>query len=109
MSTKITKNTVNGQLNFELDHFKGQYYPDKPQSKYYTNSTTGLTFKLCERKEYTQLRPKYYLMQRNGDTWFYLTSLYPKGNDKNTSYTVEIKRKYFTLKLDTDKGSFEVI
>lgn len=104
--TKVINNTVNGELNFTLNQFKGDYHQDKPQSKYYTNATNGLTFKLCERKEYTQLRPQYYLMQRNGESWFYLTSLYPKGNEQ---YTIEIKRKYFTLKLDTDKGSFSVV
>lgn len=105
MSTKITKNTVTGELNFQLADIIGEYTPDKPESPYYTNSENGLTFKLCERKEPTPLKPQYYLMQRNANGWMYLTSLYPKTN----GYTIEIKRKYYTVILQPDKGGFRVI
>jgi len=102
---KVTNNTVTGALNFSLADITGQYTPDKSDSPYYTNASSGLTFKLCERKEPTALKPQYYLMQRNATSWMYLTSLYPKKD----GYTIEIKRKYFTLFLQPDKGGFRVI
>jgi len=101
--TKINTYRNKSELNFKLSDFTGCYSNEITESpKYFTNPETGLTFKLCERKEPTPLRPKYYLMQRvNGNVWNYLTSFYPKID----CYIAEIQRNYFIVNF-TDKGGF---
>lgn len=101
--TKLNTYHNKSELNFKLSDFTGCYSSEIAESpKYFTNLQTGLTFKLCERKEPTLLRPKYYLMQRvDGNRWNYLTSFYPK----TYGYIAEIQRKYFVVKF-TDKGGF---
>jgi|688.fasta_scaffold732745_2 hypothetical protein len=103
---KIQTTLTHREINFSLSEFHGNYTADKPDSQYYTNTSTKLTFKLCIRKEPTPLRPQYYLMQRLASgSWVYLTSLYPRSNG---TYVVEIQRNYFKVILATDKGGFSV-
>jgi hypothetical protein len=103
---KIQSPLTHKEINFPLSEFHGNYTADKPHSQYYTNPQTNLTFKLCERKEPTPLRPQYYLMQRlTSGAWVYLTSLYPRSNG---TYVVEIQKQYFKVLLSTDKGGFRV-
>ena len=104
--TKIKRALTHKEINFPLKQIIGRYVPDTPNSQYYKNEANDLTFKLCERKEPTPLRPQYYLMQRlTSGAWVYLTSLYPRSNG---TYVVEIQKQYFKVLLSTDKGGFQV-
>lgn len=104
--TKIQNTLTHKEINFSLSEFCGNYTADKSGSQYYTNPQTKLTFKLCERKEPTPLKPQYYLMQRlTSGAWVYLTSLYPRSNG---AYAVEIQKQYFKVFISTDKGGLRV-
>lgn len=66
-------------------------------SNYFQNQSNNLLIKVCTRLQETQLKPKFYLMNRTPDGKFvFLSSLYPTGILTNT-YKVEIQRKYFTV------------
>jgi hypothetical protein len=104
--TKVKPKTNRGRINFPLFQFSGHYVPDAPNSLYFKNTVHGVTFKLCERKEPTPLRPQYYLMQRqDSNAWVYLTSLYPNKN----GFTAEIEGHYFKVSMLPDKGGFTVL
>lgn len=105
--TKIKRALTHKEINFPLKQIIGRYVPDTPGSQYYKNEANDLTFKLCERKEPTPLRPQYYLMQRlKGGAWVYLTSLYPR---EQGYFIIEIQRNYYKVNLATDKGGFTVL
>lgn len=104
--TKVKPNQSRKEINFPLSEFSGQYVPDAPNSLYFKNTVHAHTFKLCERKVPTPLRPQYYLMQRqDSNTWVYLTSLYPT----KSGYSAEIKGQYFKVSMLPDKGGLTVV
>jgi hypothetical protein len=105
--SKIQHTHTHKEINFPLPEFLGNYSRTGQTSNYFQNDANGLTFKLCERKEPTPLRPQFYLMQRISEDskWIYLTSLYPKAQGY---YLAELQRRYFKITISTDKGSFTV-
>jgi hypothetical protein len=81
------------------DLFTGRYTTEGTSGAYFKNSN-GLLIKVCERKDYTPLRPRLYLMSRANDGKFkYLTSLYPIAPE---TYRAEISRLYFSVVLNSE-------
>lgn len=79
-------------------HFTGQYLLTGTAGNYFQNSS-GLLLKVCERKSPSPLKPLFYLMHRDEAGRFtFLTSLYPDGSG---TFTAEISRQYFTVRMDT--------
>lgn len=95
------------KLSFDVDRFAGTYNVEGESGNYFLNQDSGLLVKLCERKEFTPLRPQWYLMHRTGEHFKYLTSLYPHpGTDQ--VFTAEILRSYFTVQISADRSAVTV-
>lgn len=89
-----------GKLTFTpADLFTGHYTTEGTSGAYFKNSN-GFLIKVCERKEYTPLRPRLYLMNRTDDGKFkYLTSLYPIAPE---TYRAEIHGRYFSVSIGAE-------
>lgn len=87
------------KLSFDPSAFPGTYHKEGNSGIHFLNPQTGLLLKLCERKEYTALRPRLYLMKRDASGFHFLTSLYPKPNGE---YTAEIQRIFFSVSMMPD-------
>lgn len=95
------------KFSFDCSLFTGHYRQEGESGLYFINDSSGLLVKLCERKEYTPLRPQHYLMQRTNDGKFtFLTSLYPDVSQP--IYTAEIQRQYFSVVIGQDGTSMTI-
>lgn len=97
---KLNTPAEGGKSTFApADLFTGRYTTEGTSGAYFKNSN-GFLIKVCERKDYTPLRPRLYLMSRTETGSFkYLTSLYPMGTDV---YRAEISRLYFSVVLNPE-------
>jgi hypothetical protein len=87
--------------------FAGHFSPEGTSGAYFKN-THGLLVKVCERKEFTPLRPRLYLMHRTDDGQFrYLTSLYPMPSAD--MYRAEIAGRYFSVCVFPDGSAISVL
>jgi hypothetical protein len=103
----IKRTLTHNEINFSLLEIIGRYHSIDTDSNYYKNESTGLTFKLCERKKVTLTHPRYYLMQHLDDgDWVYISSLYPRSQGY---YMIEIQRMYFKVNLQIENGYFSVL
>lgn len=93
--SKITEQTENPTgLILPNVQFIGTY--ESKGGNYFQNNTNGFLIKVCERKEPTALKPRFYTLNRTDNGKFdFLTSFYPM--DKTDTYKAEIRRQYFEI------------
>lgn len=104
---KVKTPTARVKLSFDPATFTGAYRVEGESGNYFLNPDSGLLVKLCERKDYSPLRPRWYLMHRKGEAFRYLTSLYSNPNSPDL-YTAEIQRRYFTVEFSPDRSAITV-
>jgi hypothetical protein len=104
---KVNPPSARVKLSFDLNRFAGTYKVEGESGNYFLNPQSDLLVKLCERKEFTALRPQSYLMHRTGEQFKYLTSLYPHAGTDQV-FTAEILRTYFTVVFSDDRTTLTV-
>lgn len=97
MEQNYNNNLELSKDSFNIGLLKGQYVSEG--GDYYLNQQTQLLIKLCERKQPTAFKPRFYIVHRTKDNKFiFISSLYPQ--DIENTYIAENSKHYFFIKKE---------
>jgi hypothetical protein len=83
--------------SFNIGLFTGQYV--NQGGEYYLNQQTQLLIKVCERKQPTTIKPRFYVVHRTQDNKFvFISSLYPQ--ELENTFIAENRKQYFIVKKE---------
>jgi hypothetical protein len=97
MEQNYIKNLELSKDSFNIGLFTGQYV--NQGGEYYLNQQTQLLIKICERKQPTAIKPRFYVVHRSIDNKFlFISSLYPQATEN--TFIAENSKQYFVVKKD---------